>query len=311
MLSHAYLLAGGNRERLKQELELSAATLLCDSSLDNYEKDMEVPCGKCVQCRKFFRGCHPDLTLLDIKGNLIRVDDVRQFRSSMSYSPLEAKRRVFIIPECDRMNREAANAILKTLEEPPQGIHILMSTLSPSSLLPTIVSRCQVIRVGDYTSLDSAEELCQKHSCSLEISEFLLRYTSGDVNAASELFEKGLPEIRNLIVDFIVKGCPMNIFFDLSERISMEISLLKASVTVFDTLVRDILLIHSGGGKRHLLNTDVEKDIEAIASCYGFYSIEDYLNDLQRITYLANRHINRRMLAERMLVFWLRNRNGR
>lgn len=311
MLSHAYLITGDNREELGMELELLSATLLCDMSMDSSAGDGEIPCRKCAQCSKFFRGCHPDFVSLQVKGTLIRVEDVRRLRSVMSFFPVEAKRRVFVIPECERMNREAANAMLKTLEEPPDGVHILLSTLSPSSLLQTIVSRCQVIRVGDYLSADNAREFCRQCSCPLGVSEFLLTCTSGDVNAAMELYKEGLPEIRNLIIEFVAKGSPVNMFFDLSERISRKISILKAALMVFETVARDILLIHSGCERGYILNRDFEKEMESIASCYGFYSIEGYLNDLHRILYLADRHINRRMLAERMLVFWLRNMNGR
>jgi DNA polymerase-3 subunit delta' len=305
MLAHAYLFSGENRESLRREVNGAVTAVLCAGKGGNR------PCGECAHCGKVGRGSHPDLAVLDVDGPLIKVEHVREFRASMSFSPLEAERRVFVIHECERMNREAANALLKTLEEPPPGICIIMSTLSVASLLPTIVSRCQVVRAGSRSGPVNPYVLAEEGLCSHADSELLMVFSAGDADVARELCLHGLPDIRRLLFEFISGGVPMNLFFRLSEMMARDASVLRASVTLFETLARDILLVQTGGGGKYLVNMDFEKEIRAIASCYGFYSIEDYLDDMRNILYLSGRNVNRRMLAERMLVFWVRKRNGR
>ncbi|MBN2801546.1 MAG: DNA polymerase III subunit delta' [Deltaproteobacteria bacterium] len=105
-------------------------------------------CGTCRDCRKVISGNHPDVRILspdDGKRNIL-IDAVREAQNWICQSPYEGKARVLIIKPADSMNEASANALLKTLEEPRKGNHLILVTAALSSLLPTVRSRCQIVR---------------------------------------------------------------------------------------------------------------------------------------------------------------------
>lgn len=113
------------------------------------------PCGKCAACAKVARNTHPDVIFVnrmtDAKGSLksgISVDQIREISADAYILPNEADRKVYIISEAEKMNVSAQNAALKLLEEPPNGAVLLLCTDNPSSLLPTVRSRCTEIYVN-------------------------------------------------------------------------------------------------------------------------------------------------------------------
>lgn len=107
-------------------------------------------CGRCPACQRVMAGTHPDLHEVGGSGarGLIQVDTVRELLRSLQLHAVEGGAKVAILDPADQMNREAANTLLKTLEEPPAGTTLILIAAERSLLLPTIVSRCQVVRFG-------------------------------------------------------------------------------------------------------------------------------------------------------------------
>ncbi|WP_300671147.1 DNA polymerase III subunit delta' [Desulfoluna sp.] len=103
-------------------------------------------CGSCRSCRKIDAGTHPDIRVIEPEGSHIKIAQIRDLCNTLLAKPLEATHRVILIKDAGRMNREAANALLKVLEEPPAGTFFILTSHQPSELLPTVLSRCQVIR---------------------------------------------------------------------------------------------------------------------------------------------------------------------
>lgn len=155
-LSHAYIITGPDASRRRETAMQLAASLLCTG--DN------PPCARCRDCRKVFGGIHPDVIFVgrqpDSKGQLHRellVDQIRNMTSDAVIAPNEASRKVYVLPEADRMNIPAQNALLKALEEPPGHACFLLCAAAADSLLPTVRSRC--IRVDDTARTDAAKPL--------------------------------------------------------------------------------------------------------------------------------------------------------
>ena len=105
----------------------------------------EGACGTCLSCRKADDGNHPDLQIIRPSGAWIKIDQIRELQKRIIYRPLEGVRKVYILAEAERMNLEAANCLLKTLEEPPADSVLILLTTNLDALLPTIRSRCQII----------------------------------------------------------------------------------------------------------------------------------------------------------------------
>lgn len=138
-LAHAYLLAGPDGVgKTTVALDL-AAVLLCR------DPNAEQPCGTCPGCRKFQSGNHPDLLRIRPDGAAIKIDQIRELKKALSFSPFESRQRVVLLEEAHTMRREAGNSLLKLLEEPPADNLLILVGNAAGSLLDTIVSRCQVI----------------------------------------------------------------------------------------------------------------------------------------------------------------------
>ena len=100
----------------------------------------EAACGTCLSCRKSDDGNHPDLQIIRPSGAWIKIDQIRELQKRIIYRPLEGVRKIYILTEAERMNLEAANCLLKTLEEPPADSVLILLTTNLDALLPTIRS---------------------------------------------------------------------------------------------------------------------------------------------------------------------------
>lgn len=136
-ISHAYLFCGPRGTGKTSSARLFAAALNCD---DLQESN---PCMQCSSCKAFYAGNYPDFHELDAASNR-KIDDFREIRDQVQYPPLQGKDKfkIFVIDEAHMLTKEAANAFLKTLEEPPSYVVFILATTEPQKLLTTIVSRC-------------------------------------------------------------------------------------------------------------------------------------------------------------------------
>ncbi len=171
-LPHAVILEGSEPEDLSRLAQKISQTAVC-TALSG------IPCGKCRDCRKAVKAVHPDIITIreqDSRRRTISVDLIRQYRADAFIKPNEADRKVYILPDADTMTREAQNALLKTLEEPPDYLLFLLLCSSSASLLPTIRSRSQTYSLMGTTSfteeeLDEAESIaraaCSPHTIDL------------------------------------------------------------------------------------------------------------------------------------------------
>ena len=138
MISHAYLFSGPRGSGKTSIARLLAKAVNCENRKD---KEFE-PCNKCSSCLEINEGRAIDLIEIDAASNR-GVDDIRELREGIRFSPTKSKYKVFIIDESHQLTREAANALLKTLEEPPAHAIFILATTEIHKMIPTIISRCQ------------------------------------------------------------------------------------------------------------------------------------------------------------------------
>jgi DNA polymerase-3 subunit delta' len=152
-IAHALLFlgpAGSGKQALAGRV---AAALLCESG--------GVPCGQCRGCRLYNSGNHPELIRIEPENGLIKIARIRQMQQQIYIKPVQARRWVVLLDQADRMNHQAQNALLKTLEEPPQAT-LILTAASLARLLPTIRSRCQIYRVPPLSPARTAALLAQR-----------------------------------------------------------------------------------------------------------------------------------------------------
>lgn len=144
-VGHAYLFSGEDPELLEAVARELAATLNCTHAPGFSPAGLPVAaCGRCSSCRRIHSGLHPDIHWLraESKMRVIRVEQVRDLMHAVQLKPAEARRKVAILAGADCLNAQAANAFLKTLEEPPAGSLLILLSTEPGRLLETLLSRC-------------------------------------------------------------------------------------------------------------------------------------------------------------------------
>jgi DNA polymerase-3 subunit delta' len=137
------------------------------------------------------------------KGNEIRINSIRELRREASLSAFAAGWKVFIILEAERMNDEASNALLKTLEEPTPKTVLILTSSKRERLLPTILSRCQPLKFDSLSSEDIRDALVARHSVSVEKAQLAATLANGSFSRAIALLESDVSESRDAVVEFV------------------------------------------------------------------------------------------------------------
>ncbi|HEY5596008.1 MAG TPA: hypothetical protein VIL47_01935 [Candidatus Bipolaricaulota bacterium] len=156
-LAHAYVLSGSQAPQLARDFILK---LFCRTS-----------CGTCGHCIKLAHGSHPDVLWLQPQGKNVKIEQVRDIQRNALYPPHQARHKVYVIEKAESLSREAANALLKMLESPPPFALFLLLTQHVGELLPTVISRCRLVRVGAAALEQDAFALCWGNPSWLEVFE--------------------------------------------------------------------------------------------------------------------------------------------
>jgi DNA polymerase III subunit delta' len=203
-LAHAYLFVGPQGIGKRAFATRFSQALLCHQpNVDDLE-----PCGVCPSCRVFEGGNHPDFQEVEIEKDRheFRIEVVRDLLPKLALKPAVGSERVTIIDDADRFNDEAANALLKTLEEPPPRSRLLLMAAGVEGMLPTIRSRCQTIKFGPLSVEETAQVLLQSGVVdSSEVAQMLAESAGGSVSAAKELLDEEWMALKPQIEDRLSK----------------------------------------------------------------------------------------------------------
>ncbi|HWL09963.1 MAG TPA: DNA polymerase III subunit delta', partial [Planctomicrobium sp.] len=200
-LAHGFLFVGPKGVGKRYFARLLAQCLFCER-IPDVELDA---CGECSSCRQMMGGTHPDLLSIGLPEgkkilpiSLLVGDDAHRGRAGLCYelahAPMEASRRIAIIDDAEAMNEEAANALLKTLEEPPPGAILILLTPDTEAVLPTIRSRCQPVHFSSLNDEQLASILTAQGHATADV-EPILSLAEGSLDVARRLLEPGLLQL--------------------------------------------------------------------------------------------------------------------
>jgi DNA polymerase-3 subunit delta' len=181
-IAHAYLFRGPDGVGKKLFAKEMAKGLNCRVS------GPLKSCEECSSCRKFHSGNHPDFHVETPEKGSIKIDRIREITKSLSYPPYESLRRVIVLEDIQAMRAEAANSLLKTLEEPPEANVLILTAEASKEVLPTIRSRCQVIPFFGLTDEETRRILVDKHGMGQEAA--ILARLSGGSPGKALLYQK-------------------------------------------------------------------------------------------------------------------------
>lgn len=196
-MAHAYLFRGPDGVGKQLCAKIIAAHLHC------LQPTGDGGCGTCASCRKYASNNHPDITIINPEGGTIKIDRVRELCRSLAYPPYESEIRVIVIEDVHTMRVEAANSLLKTLEEPPKNNLLILTAESSREVLPTIISRCQVIPFYGLSTTQTAAILSEVSDVEPKEAELLARLSEGSPGKALLFREHGLIDLWSSVQHII------------------------------------------------------------------------------------------------------------
>jgi DNA polymerase-3 subunit delta' len=298
-LAHAYLFKGDKGTGKKGISLVFAKSFFC-----NEKVDME-PCGKCKDCKRIDSGNHPDVHVISPDGHSIKIDQIRRLQKEFAYLGVESRKKVYILEHAEKMTNQAANSLLKFLEEPGQHTLAILLTEQSQFLLDTIISRCQVITFQPISS-----QLLIDHLNKLDVPEYLSRSISVLTNDMTEgerlANDDWFVQARNKMIKLVeeLKNRPHNIFlfvqtdwldhFKERDQISMGLDLLLL-------WYKDIYL-YQLDEKKLMVNIDQVEALSAQALQMSQTKVREKMQAILEAKRRLYTNMNQQLLMEQLVL---------
>jgi DNA polymerase-3 subunit delta' len=302
--AHAYLLVGP-RHVGKGTLAINLAQALnCGGP--------ELPCGQCPSCQRILEGKHADVTSIDLDSRTeIGIDDIRALQRLANLPPYEGKCKVFIIDDAEYLSTEAANSLLKILEEPPQRVVWLLLAAEEEHLLPTIISRCQRLELKPLASERIQEMLVNVHAVDADKAKLLSRLCHGCIGwAMSALANGDILEQRSQRIDRLgslltSRSRSLEQRFAYARELASQFSQnRRAGAEIIDIWLdwwRDLMLTKAGC-REAIINVDYGTALEEQARELSLGEIEVFIASLCRLQEEISKNVNPRLALERLML---------
>lgn len=266
-------------------------------------------CTECSSCRKVAGGNHPDVIVVNPSGAFIKIDQVRSLRKHLRFAPLEGGRRMIIINDGQTMKAEAANALLKILEEPPNDTHIIVTAPETADLLPTIVSRCQHIAFRPIAPAEIAEVLVASKGLDPDAATTLSLLAGGGLGRAlaadAEQWITWRQDLLERVHSISDSTKPTAALFDFAQTLARDKDRLEDALGMIMMWFRDALMCKFVPEK--VLNRDFLKEIQALSE---ELSVDELLQKMAA-AFAAQRAIFRNVNSRLALdVMMMRLRSG-
>ncbi len=295
---HAYLFTGPRGVGKTTLARAFAAALNCTGK--------PRPCGKCRACTLTLKGAHPDLTTVEPEreGGAVKIDQVRGLQQMLALRPYEARYRVAILRRFDQARPVAQDALLKTLEEPAPNAVLVLTADAPDRLLPTIISRCQVLNLRLLPLPQVQKALEQDFGAPPEQAQLLAHLSGGRMGwAIRALQNPTVLESRESALAALQEAlsAPLRARFALADRLARDKSALRDVLDTWQGFWRDVLLA-AAENPAPLSNVDWRQEVVALAQQVGVEGAETALRATRRTLDYLGRNVNARLALEVLLL---------
>jgi DNA polymerase-3 subunit delta' len=297
---HAYLFAGPPGLGRRTLALRFAQALNCPTPVG-----MGIPCGQCRDCKQIESMHHADLAIVqaDSEGGTLKVDQIRETRRMLTLKPYQAKYRVALFLRFQEANDNAANALLKTLEEAPSYAVLILTADNPEQLLPTIVSRCEVLRLRPLR-VETVQKELENRGLETGQAKRIAHISGGRFGYALRLIENDfllekreerLNDLQSLISASRVEK------FAYADKLSRDKESMRQAVLVWLSYWRDVML-RSAQAEAPLVNVDRNVEIEDLAGQLDLAVARRMVSALEDVLEKMERNVNSRLLAEVLLL---------
>ena len=286
-------------------------------------KDREA-CGVCSSCTRIVKlnypqredadewtqiiwTDHPDVGLVVAPKRVLRVEQMRQIEKEANFRPFEGKARIFLIDEADKLNDASANALLKVLEEPPRTSYLILITARPAMLLPTILSRCQMIRFSPLTPAEIETHLTKNKLADSKTARLRARAASGSIGRAlsGDLVtftsqRKAMLKVLNTLVLSQDRAQLLRAAEQLNEvQYKDEF---EERLDVLETLIRDAWMLSLGVNSEQLVNEDLLTELREISEKMDSSRAADWILQIEDLREQLIVNVNRKITTDALFL---------
>ena len=264
-----------------------------------------IPCGSCRDCKQIESMAHADLTIVqaEAEGGTLKVDQIRETRKTLILKPYMSKYRVALFLRFHEANENAANALLKTLEEAPSYAVLILTADNPEQLLPTIISRCEVLRLRPLR-VEAVQKELEDRGFETNRAKLLAHISGGRMGYALRLIESEalLEKREERLNDLLTLLSASRVEkFKYADALARDKEAMRQALTIWLAYWRDVML-RAAQAETPLVNVDRNLEIEDLAGQLDLSTARRVVRGLEDALEKLDRNVNARLLAEVLLL---------
>jgi len=262
-------------------------------------------CDKCSSCIKIDHLNHPDVQIIQPEGDSLKIDQIRVLKRGAAYKLYEGKKRVWIIEEANKFTLEAANSALKIMEEPPPDTVFILISETEREILPTILSRCEIVRFFSLSPEQIREVIINYLPQNSPRVPLIVNLSRGSIKKALLLIKKeeNILKERENIINKLSRNITVDEIFELvANWKNFDEEELEEVLNMILFWFRDLLLLKEGGDA-NLINIDKIKKLKEEEKRYSYFAIQDAINTIETTRNYLKSNVKPKLALENM---WLK-----
>jgi len=262
----------------------------------NCLESQEDSCGHCSSCLKIKNNQHPDVHIISSEDPLLKIDAIRHLQKEINLKAYEGAYKVFIIDNAHTLTSEAANSLLKILEEPPKKSLIILISDKPKLFFKTVISRCKIIKFFPLKREELEVILRKDYKLDNTFAHFLAYFSDGSLGRSLKLMDEDIMNKRNHLIDrFVLATNPSAESLSLKSRVDV-----RDYLNLLSTWFRDIYLLKAGLPEREVINSDRSRELLRGATSFSFSELDAILGSITQAVSYLEMNVNTRLLMHNL-----------